>query len=112
MPKYMPPKEDPGSIVVPAAAKRGMSLQCPLLTRNNYASWALRMRVILQAHSVWDAVIKDDIDEHTDRQAIAVIYQGILEDVLLMLAENDSAKKTWEALKVIHMAAERRNFRP
>ena len=39
--------------------------------------------------------------------ALAAIYQGVSEDVLLTLAEKDSAKETWEVLKMMHMGAER-----
>ena len=39
--------------------------------------------------------------------ALAAIYQAILEDVLLMLDETDTAKEAWETLKMMHMGADR-----
>ncbi|KAL4581058.1 hypothetical protein LXL04_017266 [Taraxacum kok-saghyz] len=39
--------------------------------------------------------------------ALTAIYQAIPEDVLLMLAEKDTAKEAWETLKTMHMGADR-----
>lgn len=47
------------------------------------------------------------MDERKDRMARAAIYQAIPEDVLLMLAEKDTAKEAWETLKMMHMRADR-----
>ena len=38
--------------------------------------------------------------------ALAAIYQAVLEDVLMMLAENDSPKEAWETLRTLHMGAD------
>ena len=35
------------------------------------------------------------------------IYQAVLEDVLLMLAEKNSAKAAWEKLQTMHVGVER-----
>lgn len=47
------------------------------------------------------------MDERKDRMARAAIYQAIPEDVLLMLAEKDTAKEAWETLKMMHMGTDR-----
>ncbi|GJW97952.1 hypothetical protein Tco_0179760 [Tanacetum coccineum] len=39
--------------------------------------------------------------------ALAAIYQAIPEDVLLMLADKDTAKEEWETLRTMHMGAKR-----
>ena len=39
--------------------------------------------------------------------ALAAIYQGVPEDVLLMIAKKDSAKEAWETLRTMHMGADR-----
>ncbi|XP_047309535.1 uncharacterized protein LOC124912946 [Impatiens glandulifera] len=39
--------------------------------------------------------------------ALAAIYQALPEDVLLMVAEKDSAKEAWETLKTMHVVVER-----
>ena len=69
-----------------------MTLQYPLLTRSNYGAWSIKMWVNLQAQGVWNAIEHDEVDEQTDRLALAAIYQGVSEDLLLTLAEKDSAK--------------------
>lgn len=46
-----------------------------------------------------------DVDDRRDRMALAAIYQSVQEDVLLTLAEKDSAKDTWETLRTMHMGA-------
>ena len=51
------------------------------------------MCVNLHIQSVWDVIeLGDDIGERKDRMTLAVIYQAVLEDVLLMLAEKDLTK--------------------
>lgn len=61
----------------------------------------MKMKVFMQAHGVWKAIepkdVKTVINEKTDKQALAIIYQGIPEDVLLTLAENKTSKEAWEA---------------
>ena len=84
-----------------------VTLSYPLLTKSNYSVWALKMRVNLQAQGVWEAVILDEVDERKDRMALAAIYQAHPEDVLLMVAEKDSAKQAWETLKTMHIGVER-----
>lgn len=64
-----------------------MSLSYPKLNRVNYTAWALKMKVYMQAHGVWEAVVPKDpkkvVEEKTDKIALAAIYQSIPEDVLL-----------------------------
>ncbi|XP_020573667.1 uncharacterized protein LOC110020042 [Phalaenopsis equestris] len=84
-----------------------VTLSYPLLTKSNYSVWALKMRVNLQAQGVWEAVEQDEVEERKDRMALAVIYQALPEDVLLMVAEKDSAKLAWETLKTMHVGVER-----
>lgn len=57
MPKYMPidiamdtVKDKEGSV----------GLNYPMLGRNNYSVWAIKMKVFMQAQGVWDAVEPKD----------------------------------------------------
>lgn len=60
-----------------------VSLKYPMLTKSNYAAWAIKMEVFMMAQGVWDAVESSDpIDSRRDRMALAAIYQGIGEDTL------------------------------
>ena len=37
-----------------------VGLSYPTLTRENYTTWSIKMRVFMQAHSVWEAVEPTD----------------------------------------------------
>lgn len=88
-----------------------ITLHYPMLSRNNYAAWAIKMRVFMQAQGVWDAVeprtSNTVVEVKKDKMALAAIYQGIPEDLLLSLAERKSAKEAWEALKTMYLGADR-----
>ena len=66
-------------------------LQYPLLKKSNYTT-SIKMRVNLHAQGVWDAFEHGDVEECKDRMTLAPIYQAVLEDILLMLAEKGLAK--------------------
>nr|KAJ0222838.1 hypothetical protein LSAT_V11C200051890 [Lactuca sativa] len=82
-----------------------------MLSRSNYAAWAIKMRVFMQAQGVWDAVEprtpNTTVEVKKDKMALAAIYQGIPEDLLLSLAEKQTAKEAWTTLKTMFMGADR-----
>ncbi|XP_074359819.1 uncharacterized protein LOC141699913 [Apium graveolens] len=88
-----------------------VGLNYPMLTRGNYTVWALKMKACMDAHGIWVAVSPKDpkavVEEKKDKMALAVIYQGIPEDILLSIAEKETAKEAWEAVKVLCQGAER-----
>nr|GEX01884.1 hypothetical protein [Tanacetum cinerariifolium] len=65
----------------------------------------------MQAQGVWEAIEprtrNTAIDVKKDKLALAAIYQGIPEDLLLSLAEKQTAKDAWETLKTMFMGADR-----
>ncbi|KAJ9542210.1 LOW QUALITY PROTEIN: hypothetical protein OSB04_028716 [Centaurea solstitialis] len=80
--------------------------QCPMLNATNYTTWAIRMQIILEANSLWEAIVpqattKDD--EKRDKTAIAYLYQSLPEDQLLLISKYKTAKAVWDALKVRHV---------
>ncbi|XP_074322771.1 uncharacterized protein LOC141659741 [Apium graveolens] len=85
------------------------SLSYPILTKTNYTAWAMKMRLFMQAHGVWDAVKPKDvnaaIDDKMDKRAVAIIYQGIGEDLLMSIADKTTSKTAWEATKTVHLGA-------
>lgn len=60
---------------------------------------------------MWEALepkeAKAKVDERKDKIALAVIYQGLPEDMLRSLAEKSTAKEAWDALKSMCLGAER-----
>lgn len=82
-----------------------------MLTRENYTAWALKMKVYLKAQGVWAAVKSKDpkavVEDKTDKVALAMIYQGISEEILLSIAEKETTKDAWEAIKTLCQGADR-----
>lgn len=108
MPKWMPKMTTAEN----SKAKSGsFGLNYPMLTKENYTAWAMKMSVFIQAHGVWDAVEPSDpkavIDERADKVALAMIYQGIPENMLLSLATKKTANEAWNTLKTMCQGAER-----
>lgn len=71
----------------------------------------MKMKVYMQAHRVWDAIEAKDpkvvVEDRTDKIALAAIYQGVPEDILLTLAEKKTVKEAWDAVKNMCQGAER-----
>lgn len=47
------------------------------------------------------------VEEKTDKVALAMMYQGLAEDMLLSIAEKKTAKEAWDALKTMCQGADR-----
>lgn len=80
-----------------------------MLARNNYTIWSLKMKVFIQAQGVWEAVELDDpkaaVSVKMDKVALAAIYQGNPDDMLLSMVDKQSTKEAWEAIKTLCMGA-------
>ncbi|XP_074336204.1 uncharacterized protein LOC141673363 [Apium graveolens] len=91
--------------------KEVVGLSYPILTRGNYTTWAIKMRVFMQAHGVWDAIepkdLKATVEERKDKIAFAAVYQGIPEDLLLSIAEKTTTREAWEAIKTMCLGTDR-----
>jgi hypothetical protein len=88
-----------------------VSIRYPMLTKSNYLAWSIKMKVCMCAQRIWDVVEPKDpkvpTEESKDQMALAAIYQGIPEDMLFLVYGKETAKETWEALKIMHMGAKR-----
>ncbi|KAL8123367.1 hypothetical protein AgCh_011368 [Apium graveolens] len=64
----------------------------------------------MQAHGVWEAIEPKDpkgvVEDKIDKRALAFIYQGVPEDVLLSLAEK-KLSYAWTAIKTIFLGADK-----
>nr|KAJ0225396.1 hypothetical protein LSAT_V11C100018330 [Lactuca sativa] len=111
MPKYQPRTLNMGDRNERNEKDGPITLYYPMLSRSNYVAWAIKMRVFMQAQGVWDAVEPRTpntvVEVKKDKMALAAIYQGILEDLLLSLAEKQTAKEAWTARKTMFMGAYR-----
>ncbi|XP_073351897.1 uncharacterized protein [Aegilops tauschii subsp. strangulata] len=79
----------------------------PMLTRTNYAEWALLMKVYLQAHGWWGAVSHGDVSYHHERNAMITILRGLPSDVLLAVSEKETAKEACDTIALQRLGATR-----
>ncbi|KAD6795344.1 hypothetical protein E3N88_06240 [Mikania micrantha] len=84
-----------------------MALQCPMLTKTNYTVWAIRTKVILGVHGVWDTIEPGSGDAKRNNMAIAILFQSIPEDLVLQIGHLSSEKEIWEAIKSRNVGVER-----
>lgn len=97
-----------GDIVVATKDKGGSSsITCPMLTTTNYTVWAIRMKLLLDVHEVWEAVEGETTEKKKNTMETALICQSIPETLVLQIGSLDSAKKVWDAIKTRHVGAER-----
>ena len=76
----------------------------PQLTRTNYHTWSLRMKLKLQARHLWDAIeYPDDAEYDDDRSALDAICSAVPEDMVPVLATKGTAYDTWEAIKTLRI---------
>ncbi|CAH9105668.1 unnamed protein product [Cuscuta europaea] len=79
-----------------------------MLTKSNYAAWAIKMEVFMMAQGVWDAVeTQGSVETLKDKMALAAIYQGISEDTLLQLGAKRTAREAWTMLKNMNLGADK-----
>ncbi|KAL8119269.1 uncharacterized protein LOC141660202 [Apium graveolens] len=87
-----------------------IGLSYPVLTKNNYTTWALKIKVYMQAQGVWTAIGPADpkvpVEEKVDKVALAMLYQGLPEDMVLSIAAKGTAKEAWTALKMMCQGAD------
>ncbi|GJU58446.1 zinc finger, CCHC-type containing protein [Tanacetum coccineum] len=84
--------------------------QCPKLKTTNYTVWAIQIKVILEAHDLWEAIEPKEntqVDDKKDKATTAFLYQALTEDVILQVAGCKTAKELWESLKTRHVGEER-----
>ena len=75
----------------------------PLLTRSNYADWALLMQVKLEARRVWAAVHDGTKERETDRAALEYVLLAVPPEMISTLASKKTAKEAWEAIKTMRV---------
>lgn len=86
-----------------------MFVQYPMLTRSNYSIWAVKMKALMRAQGVWDAVVavSGKVDDTMDQKALTAIYQSIPDDVFAFIAEKTTSHEAWEAIKTNRLGDDR-----
>jgi hypothetical protein len=85
-------------------------LPFPMLTRMNYAAWAVRMKYLLRTNGAWGAVVRganEAVDDGMDQLALSIISQAIDDETLLRVVEKETAADVWAALRSMHVGVER-----
>ena len=96
------------TVVTTKEKDRGSSsIKCPILNSTNYTVWAIKMKILLKVHKVWDIIETEEGDDEKNNMAMALLIQSIPEALVLQVGELDTAKKVWEAIKTRHMGADR-----
>ena len=79
----------------------------PMLTKTNYAEWSAMMKVMLRPRGLWEAVNHNDVSEHEDMMAMEAICKSVPADMVVMMANKESAKAAWDDIKTANLGVER-----
>jgi hypothetical protein len=97
-----------GEVVVQQVKEEGVVLRYPTLAEDNYGAWAVMLKIFMRAQGLWAAVEgRQAVDDRLDQMAPAAIVQAVPESVMMDVAEQETAKKVWDALKEMHVGEER-----
>ena len=83
------------------------SIHCPMLNASNYTVWAMRMKVMLRIHKVWETIEPGSKESDKNDIAIGLLFQSIPEALILQVGEQDSPKGIWDAIKTRYLGADR-----
>ncbi|XP_076933311.1 uncharacterized protein LOC143599190 [Bidens hawaiensis] len=82
----------------------------PMLTKNNYTTWALRIKDVFRSHDLWDVVKPRSVaavDEKKNCAAIAYLFQSIPEEQIQQVVQYEFAWEIWNAIKTRYVGEER-----
>lgn len=83
------------------------SLQCPMLTETNYNIWAIRIKAVFKVHGIVQALEPGTERVDADDMAVALLLQAIPEGLVFQVAQYETAKEIWDALKTRYVGVER-----
>ena len=76
----------------------GASVLSLKLSKMNYRVGSMTMEVYLDSHNLSQVILDENTSKKKNRQVLAVIMSGVLEDLLGILDARKSAKENWEIL--------------
>jgi hypothetical protein len=74
-----------------------------LLTRTNYADWAILMQVMLEGRGLWEAIESGTTVRTDDRLALEAILRGVPLEIMATLASKGTTKDAWASLKTTRL---------
>jgi hypothetical protein len=79
-----------------------------MLTDTNYGVWAVKMKIILRHLGVWAAIVGEaSAEEEKDDEALVAISQAVPDAVMMSIADKETAKEAWEAIKEMNVGEDR-----
>ena len=78
-----------------------------MLTKTNYIEWAAMMKVMPHPCGFWEAMKFDDVEEYEDMMAMEAICKSVLADMVVVMANKESAKAAWDDIKTANLGVER-----
>ena len=63
--------------------------------------------MLLRVHEVWDTIEPGSDDQKKNDVAIALLFQSIPETLILQVGEQTASKDIWNAIKSLHLGADR-----
>lgn len=100
--------------LVPYGGGSGSTLSqpVPLLTGDNYTTWAIKVEADLDAAGLWEAVEPPEdaaaaVIAKKDKAARAYLFRALSEDLLLQVASKKTAAEVWASLKARFVGADR-----
>jgi len=86
------------------------NLVWPLLTCTNYQEWSSHIQCNLEGMFLWDAIDEVDsakVERRRDRLALGAMLRGVPQEMHSMLPNKKTVKEAWEAIKTMHLGADR-----
>ncbi|KAK9058062.1 hypothetical protein SSX86_022902 [Deinandra increscens subsp. villosa] len=97
--------------LVPVKEGGSLSYQVPTLTPTNYPVWVVKVKSIMDAYGILEAVepraLGAEPDEKKAKQALAFLFQAIPEEMVLQMASYTDPKKVWDSLKTRYLGVDR-----
>jgi hypothetical protein len=95
------------AVVKPTARGASIPIHYPMLSETNYDIWAVKMKIILRSLGVWPVIEGADTDDDKDQGAMVAISQAVPDDVMMAIAEKQTAKEAWDALREMRIGEDR-----
>ena len=78
----------------------------PLLKQINYPGWLFLLKVIMEARHMWQAIETGDVEFAKDRLAMEAILRSMPQEMLPILASNNTAKEACDTSKTLHICVD------
>lgn len=100
--------DDVSSSAVASSVPQG-SLMWPMLTRSNYAEWAMMMKCNFEAMEIWGVIDPGGkgVKRSQDRQAMGALLRSVPKEMWTTLGAKATVKEAWDSVKSMRQGADR-----